>query len=327
MDLQNELNSRAETFNTFWQRYLKKGDPVTLYEAARHLPLGGGKRMRPCLAMVSCACVGGDPQQTLPFGSALELMHNFTLVHDDIMDHSLLRRNVPTVHMKFGEPAAILAGDFLFARSFEAMHDLDVDFPLFKQLEYDLIHCILSICEGQELDIEFEKQKTITEDQYLAMIAKKTGALFELSTRGGALIGGGNKKQVAGLTEYGMNLGLAFQIWDDYLDLSSDEITLGKDIGNDIRNGKKTLIAVHALHHATGEHKQILEDSFGNRSASENDVHKVFNLFKELGSIDYARQQAMRYNKKAKDALKTIDGCEAKTLLIALVDFTIQRAK
>jgi len=327
MDLQHELKQRTTVFNAFWQRYLKKGQPTALYDAVKHLPMGGGKRLRPCLAMVACECVGGDPKKTLPFGAALELMHNFTLVHDDIMDKSLLRRGLPTVHVKYGEPTAILAGDFLFARSFEAIHELAVEYPLFKKLESELIKCILTICEGQQLDLEFEQRKMITEKEYLEMIAKKTGVLFELATHGGAVIGGGSKQQVDGLTKYGMCLGLAFQIWDDYLDLSSDVKTLGKDIGNDIRNGKKTLIAVHCLSHATGAQKKLLGRIFGNQKASEAEVKQVFNLFKDLGSVEYARKLAIQYNKKAKDALHVVKDSQAKQLLVDLVDFSIQRAK
>lgn len=327
MDVQSELKKRAQTFNTFWQRYLQNGEPATLYHAVRHLPLGGGKRIRPVMSMITCESVGGSSKKTYPFGAALELMHNFTLVHDDIMDKSTLRRNIPTVHIRFGEPTAILAGDFLFARSFEALHDLKVPCSLFQHLEKQLIRCVLDICEGQELDVEFEKQKIITENQYRGMIAKKTGVLFELAAGGGAMIGGGNTKEVNGLKNYGMALGLAFQIWDDYLDMSSDETTLGKDIGNDIRNGKKTLIAVHSLEHATGKQKQLLDSVFGNRTASNEEVKKVFRLFQQLGSIEYARKTALAYNRKAKDALRVLKNTEAKTLLQDLVDFSIQRNK
>ncbi len=327
MDLKNELSARATVFNTYLQRYLQKGKPTSLYEAARHLPLAGGKRIRPFLSMVSCESVGGSSQKVMPFAAALELMHNFSLVHDDIMDHSTLRRNTPTVHVKFGEPAGILSGDLLFAKSFEALLAIDVDFPLFKTLEQDFISCIIAICEGQQLDMEFESQKLISEQEYLDMIQKKTGVLFELSAKGGALIGGGNPKEVAALATYGLALGYAFQIWDDYLDMSSDAETLGKDIGNDIRNGKKTLIAVHCLSHAAGKQKRLLDSVFGNRNASETDVKKAYDLFREIGSAEYARQRALGYTKQAKDALAILRASDATQLLYSLIDYTIQREK
>jgi len=327
MDLKNELARRTTMFNTFWQQYLSVGKPKTLYEAARHLPFAGGKRIRPFLTMVSCESVSGDSLKVLPFAAGLELMHNFTLVHDDIMDHSLLRRNLPTVHEKYGEPAAILSGDLLFAKSFEAVLDAAVDFETYKTLEKGFIDCVIAICEGQQQDMEFESRKTVSEHMYLDMISKKTGALFELSAKGGAIIGGGNEAEIVGLTTYGLALGLAFQIWDDYLDMSSDATTLGKDIGNDIRNGKKTLIAVHSLSHATGTHKKLLDDIFGNRSASEEDVKKIYDLFRELGSVEYARQRAVQYTKEAKNAIDLLKPSDAKDLLHLLIEYTIQREK
>ena len=327
MNLQNEVKKREDIFSKYWLKYLPEGKPISLYDAARHLPMGGGKRLRPFLVMISCEIVSGDAEKTLPFGAALELMHNFTLVHDDIMDKSNLRRNVPTVHIKFGAPAAILAGDLLFARSFEAMHDLSVDCPVFKQLDRLLIQCILNICEGQQLDVEFEQRKIINEEEYIDMITRKTAVLFKLAAKGGAIIGEGNEDEIFALTEYGLQLGLSFQIWDDYLDMSSDEETLGKDIGNDIRNGKKTLIAVYSLQNATGDNKQVLDEVFGNRNASDDDVKRVFTLFKEMGSIDYAKKTAIEYTKKAKNALDILKDSEAKEILYDLADYSINREK
>jgi geranylgeranyl diphosphate synthase type I len=277
--------------------------------------------------MTSCESVSGEIQKALPLAAGLELIHNFTLVHDDIMDHSLLRRNIPAVHIKFGEPSAILAGDLLFAKAFEAVLGTSVDFSTFKRLQQDFINGIIAICEGQQLDMEFEQRKTVTEQEYLDMISKKTGALFELAGEGGGLIGGGNPSEVAALKTYGMTLGLAFQIWDDYLDMSSTATTLGKDIGNDIRNGKKTLIAVHSLTHATGKHRKLLDDVFGNHAASEHDVALVYDLFSELGSIEYAQQRAMHFVTQAKDAITIMKPSDAKELLYQLIEYTIQREK
>ena len=327
MDLQDEIKKRTDSFNIYWQRYLAEGEPAALFNAARHLPFGGGKKLRPFLSMLACESVFGNAQKVMPFAAALELMHNFTLVHDDIMDNSKLRRNIPTVHIKFGEPTAILAGDFLFAKSFEAMHDLSMDLSIFKELNHGLVECILDICMGQQLDIEFEKRKIITEEEYLEMIRKKTAVLFRLAARGGAIIGGGNQDEINALTDYGIFLGLSFQIWDDYLDMSSDEKTLGKDIGNDIRNGKKTLIAVHSLQNATTEDKKLLDAGFGNRKASDDEVKRVFTLFNKMGSIDYARNAALNYNKKAKEALEILRDSEAKEILKELADYSIKREK
>ncbi len=327
MDLKQELTTRATRFNETLTDYLQNGEPKVLYDAVRHLPLAGGKRLRPVLAMIACEAVCGDPRQVIPFGMSLELLHNFTLVHDDIMDHSQLRRNRPSVHVKFGEPTAIMAGDLLFTKSFEVMHTLDVDDATFKKLDYLLVNCIREICEGQQIDMGFEQQKQVTEQEYLEMIRKKTAVLFRLAAEGGAIVGGGTTPQINGLKDYGTALGLSFQIWDDYLDISSDEETLGKDIGNDIRNGKKTLIAVHSLHTATGEHKKLLDKSFGNKHASEKGVKAVFSVFQDLGSIEYARKTALAYNVQAKKALSAVNESHAKHILESLADYVMKREK
>lgn len=327
MNLQQEIEKRENLFQQYWMKYLPEQQPLLLYQAARHLPLGGGKRLRPFLCMVACQSVGGDQTKSLPFAAALELLHNFTLVHDDIMDNSTLRRNVPTVHIQYSEPAAILAGDLLFAKAFQAMHELDVECSVFKQLNRHLIQCVLHICEGQQLDVDFEQQKIITQEQYLDMIMRKTGVLFELSSMGGALIGNANPQQLNALTQYGLCLGYSFQIWDDYLDISSDKQTLGKDIGNDIRNGKKTLIAVHALQHATGEHKTILDTCFGKADATEEDIQQVYQVLTQTGSIEYAKQKALHYNQQAKQLLSILPESQAKQTLIELADYSIQREK
>jgi len=327
MDLKSELHKRTKLFTAYWQRYLVEKKPATLYRAAYHLPQSGGKHLRPCVALLACESVHGNPEAVLPFASALELMHNFTLVHDDIMDKSTLRRNVPTVHTQYGEPTAILSGDLLFAKTFEALQDVSVDFSCFKELTRELIQCIQEICEGQQLDMEFQQHTTVTEQEYFEMIHKKTAVLFRLAARGGGILGNGSPKEIQGLTTYGTSLGLAFQIWDDYLDISSSETVLGKDIGNDIRNGKKTLIAVHALSQATGNDKKTINSIFGHKNASEKDVRTILSLVHKLGSVDYAKQTACTYSNTAQHALDVLPESEAKELLLQLAQYAIQREK
>jgi len=327
MNLTDELSKRVTSFNSYWHRFLPLSDPARLYEAARHLPLGGGKRMRPTIAMLACESVFGEPHMVMPFGAALELIHNFTLVHDDIMDKSVVRRGLQTVHMKYGDATAILAGDLLFAKAFEAMLDLTVDPEMFKELDGELVQCVLDICEGQQLDMEFERRKSITEKEYLHMISKKTGVLFQLAAKGGARIGGGSPEEVDALAKYGLFLGLSFQIWDDFLDISSNVAVLGKDIGNDIRNGKKTLIAVHCLQHASPEQKKILDAVFGNPKASESDVKSALDVFKQSGSVEYTRSFAQHYNTEAKASLAILQNSLIKQTLQALADYAITREK
>lgn len=327
MDLELELKKRADFFNKQLEKFLEEGYPKTLYDAARHLPLAGGKRLRPCLAMISCEAVKGDITKVIPLTIALELIHNFTLVHDDIMDKSKLRRNTPAVHIKYGESTAINAGDILFTKAFESMHNITGDCSVFKNVEFGLIDCIREICEGQQLDMDFEKRQTVTEEEYVEMIRKKTAVFFQFAVEAGAILGEGTLDEINALNEYGLNAGLGFQIWDDYLDVSSNEKTLGKDIGNDIRNGKKTLIAVHCLNNATGEDKKLLEKIFGNRKATEKEVKQVYYLFEKLKSVDYAKNTALNYCSKAKKALDLLPDSNAKQLLLKLADYAIKREK
>ena len=327
MDLNIELNKRTDNFNKFLRKSLKNGQPINLYNAARHLPLAGGKRLRPCISLLTCEAVGGNLNNVMPLAVAIELIHNFTLVHDDIMDNSKIRRNIPTVHIKYDLPTAIIAGDLLFTKAFEVIHDLTSDFSIYKEINFNLIESIREICEGQMLDMDFEKIRDITEDEYLEMIRKKTAVLFRYAARSGAIIGGGTNTKINALSEYGEYLGLSFQIHDDYLDMCSNEETLGKDIGNDIRNGKKTLIAVHALNIATGSNKRFLEKIFGNSKASDYNVKKIFNLFNEMKSVEYARDIAMKYSQMAIKSLEVLDYSYAKDILIELAKYAINREK
>ena len=327
MDLNVELKKRADFFNEILEKFLSDGEPETLYDAARHLPLAGGKRLRPALAMMSCEAVKGDIRNVIPLTLALELIHNFTLVHDDIMDKSKLRRNLPAVHVKFGEPTAIIAGDLLFTKAFEAIHEIQGDLSVFKNVEFGLIDCIREISEGQQLDMEFEKRKTVSEDEYLKMILKKTAVLFMYSAEAGAILGGGTTEQANALNEYGKALGLGFQIHDDYLDMSSDEETLGKDIGNDIRNGKKTLIAVHCLNNASGDDKKLLDKIFGNLKATDDEVKQVYDLFKKVGSVEYAKNAAINHCEKAKKSLEILPDSDSKKILLKLAEYSIKREK
>jgi geranylgeranyl diphosphate synthase type I len=327
MDLKIELKKRANFFNKQMEKFLSGGSPETLYKAMRHLPQAGGKRLRPVIAMISCEAVKGDVVKVIPLSIACELAHNFTLVHDDIMDKSKLRRGIPSVHIKYGESTAINAGDLLFVKAFESIHKTTGDVKIFKNVEYGLIDCIREISEGQQLDMEFEQRKIVTEEEYLEMIRKKTAVFFQYAAEAGAILGGANSEQSNALNQYGLNLGLGFQIWDDYLDVSSNIETLGKDIGNDIRNGKKTLIACHCLKNTKGEDKNILDKIFGNIHATDEQVKNVYNLFKKTGSANYAKEKAINYANNAKQALNIIPDSNAKQILLSLADYSINRKK
>jgi len=297
------------------------------YDAARHLPMAGGKRLRPVLSMLCCEAVSGSHIDVIPFAIGVELVHNFSLVHDDIMDQSNLRRNMPTVHLEYGEPTAIIAGDLLFAKAFESLESYPNDMKGFRKLYNLLIRSVIEVCEGQQFDMNFEHRLLVSEEEYLNMIKMKTAALFRISSEGGALAGVAKEEVQYQFSLYGTSLGLAFQIHDDFLDMNSTEETLGKDIGNDIRNGKKTLIAVHAFTHAEGEHRRKLKQIFGKATATDDEIQQVHEVFQKLGSIDYAKDKAVSYSSQAIHALDNVSDLDATaiTLLKDLAAYAITR--
>ncbi|MBS7620428.1 polyprenyl synthetase family protein, partial [Candidatus Bathyarchaeota archaeon] len=217
--------------------------------AARHLLESGGKRIRPYILLKSCEIVGGDPNNAISFAAAVELLHNFSLIHDDIMDNDPLRRGVPTVHVKWGIPIAITSGDLLFAKTYESILKGKKISPLTHDRFIECIERIttatISICEGQAMDLSFQSSD-VGEDDYLKMIDGKTASLFKACAEIGGIVGGGESTEVRILGEFAWNSGVAFQLIDDYLGLIGDEKTLGKPVGSDIREGKKTLIIIHA---------------------------------------------------------------------------------
>lgn len=327
MDLIELFKDRIDIINSEIERFLRVRDPEDLYAATRYLPLSGGKRLRPLLVSLSTEAVGGDWKKSIPFGVSIELMHNFTLIHDDIIDRSPVRRNIETTHVKFGEETAIIAGDLLFAKSYEALHGLDVDAKTFRRLNHLLTKCIEEICEGQYMDIDFENRENVTEDEYIKMIEKKTAALFSCSAEGGAVIGQGSEEEIKALSNYGKSLGLGFQIWDDYLDLKGKEKVFGKRIGNDIREGKKTLMIIHALSRADERNKRIILSILGKRDASEEEVKEVIDVLDDLGSLSYAREKAMEYAERAKESLAILPKSKARDHLEGLVDYAITRRR
>jgi len=303
------------------ENYLYEKEPSMLYEAVKHLPFAGGKRLRPIIACLACEAVGGNFVKALPFAVALELIHTFTLVHDDIMDKDEERRGMPAVHVKFGENTAILAGDTLFAKAFEVASAIK-DAEIAKKILRNLAIMAKEICEGQQLDVEFEKMECIEEKQFLEMIEKKTAKMFEQAAIGGAIIGKGNEKEIEALRIYGLNLGMAFQIWDDCLDVIGKDI--GKPIGSDIREGKKTLLYIYAYKNSPS--KEWLKN-YGKADASNEEVQKIIEFFEEVGAIDYAKKKAREYAAKAIEALGEIKESEAKKELMKMAEFAVEREK
>lgn len=293
-----------------------RGEPKKLYDASSHLTKAGGKRIRPLICLLSCEAVGGKMEDSLKTAVAIELIHTFSLIHDDIMDADDLRRGVPSVHSVYGESTAILAGDLLFSKAFE-ISEPDVIKILAKAAG--------EICEGQQMDISFEEGGDVTEEEYLEMVRKKTAVLIQAASESGALLGGGGIDQVRLLSEYGLNIGMAFQIQDDVLDLLADEETLGKPVGSDIVEGKRSLIVIKALEDLGGkDRKELLEVLCKENNTKEEIAHAV-SLFDKSGAITYCKDKAANFIKLAKTALDGLPESDAKNSLEEIANFIIER--
>ncbi len=327
-DIKQKLVKNAEPVNEFIEIILMSRTPEILYQASRYLISAGGKRLRPYLTIKSCEAVGGLAKSAVPFAASLEILHNFTLVHDDVMDNDELRRGKPTVHKKFGEPMAILAGDLLFAKVYQSVLDHapahmssnEVVAALGKMTD-----AIILLCEGQALDISFPTAMDVTEKDYLDMIGGKTSSLFKACAEVGALAGGASKTQITALGRFAWDAGLAFQIVDDILGITADEATLGKPVGSDIREGKKTLIMIHALANADKEQMIALKRAVGVKEASNDDIDAVVKTLGEIGSIQYAKDEAEKYTASAFESIKVIPDGSSKQELIDLVNYFVQR--
>lgn len=307
----------------------KRVKPKVLSEASRHLIEAGGKRLRPCLTLASCESVGGSPRDALKTAAAIELLHTFTLVHDDIMDQDGFRRDVETVHRVWGQPTAIIAGDALFAKVFEAISENAGDQDLSSERAINLFDAIseavFKVCQGQALDMEFEDRVEVAEAEYLEMAEKKTGALFEASTKSGALLGRGSPEEVEALTRYGRLLGIAYQIRDDVLGIMGEQERIRKPVGSDIRDGKLTLIVIYALNSASKKDRRNLLQILKEEGASESQVNEAISILNKTGAVNFAEAKAREIIDEAKSELEGIPPSEARRFLFELAEFSIER--
>lgn len=306
------------------------GEPQALYEAALHLIRAGGKRLRPVVVIASAGALGEQAEKALPFAAAVELVHNFTLIHDDIMDRDEVRRGVPTVHKLWGEAMAITAGDLLFSKAFEVLVDaVDKGVPPARvaKAARQLARSSSVVAEGQALDMMFEEEEDIGIEDYLKMIYKKTGALFEASAVLGGLVSTEDEGVLAGLATYGKSLGIAFQIRDDVLSITGEEGELGKPVYNDIREGKKTLPIIYALERLGDEERERLRYLIGRRDASPEELREAAELIKKSGAVDYAEKLAEEYMKRAVAALTVLPENRYRRLLEELAVFAVRRTR
>lgn len=321
----NLLENNAKLIN---KHLLEKisGNPKELYKAASHLVVNGGKRLRPFLVIKCCQVLGGKKKHALPAASAIEMIHNFTLVHDDIMDNDEIRHGVPTVHKKFSMPIAILAGDVLFSKAYDVISNSNLDDHTAAKLCSRLARACIDVCEGQVMDIKMAENKKIpNQAQYIKMVRKKTSALFDVSSSMGAICAKGTKNDIANMSSFGKNLGIAFQITDDLIGVMGDPKLTKKPVGNDLREGKKSLPILLALKKAKGKNRKKLLKVFGNKNSSKKDLKEAIEIIRSIGIESEVRKQALRYSSNAKKSLKKYSG-RSKQELLHLLDFVVKRS-
>jgi len=313
-----------------------RGSPEELYRASAHLLKGGGKRLRPLILLMAARALGGAEAEprALPLAVAVEVFHNFTLVHDDIMDNDDFRRGIPTVHKVFGVPMAITAGDLMFSLSFLSIFDaMKAGLPetYVNKAVRTLAEAARKVAEGQAHDMLFEKSWEVGPNDYLLMIYLKTSALIEASAKMGALAAMAKDEVVEAIGEYGRLVGLAFQIRDDILGLFGDPSKTGKPVYSDLRRGKKTLLVIYAASRSQ-EARKLLEEIFSG-NYNEEKLKAAADLIRQTGALNYAEELANSYSQLAIDKLVTlrergyIVDEEAYEVLKDLAVFSAQRDK
>ena len=317
--LSHNFDKRKDLIDNALNDFVRVVFPEELYRAARHLIEAGGKRLRPSIVLLGAQTVQADiaTDAILPAAVAVELIHNFTLIHDDIMDADATRRSIETVHTKWGVSEGILAGDVLYAKAFEVL-------SYTRKEPEDVIKCLrllskacLHICEGQWLDITFENNKHVSEADYLDMVQKKTAVLYAASLAMGGILGAGTEDEVNALWDFGIAMGIGFQIRDDVLDLITPYEVLGKDRASDLIKGKMTLIMIHGLKQGI-----MLDPS---KLTAGNEIDQAIEALQKAGSIDYAMEKARALLQVGKARLSVIADSEAKSELLTLADYMISR--
>ncbi len=286
-------------------------DPKGLYEPIAYALSSGGKRLRPLLVLLGASAFGKDPREAIPAALAIEIFHNFTLLHDDVMDNAPIRRGKPTVHVQWDDNTAILSGDQMLIEAYKQIERLP------KALVPEIL-CAFNkmgteICEGQQLDSDYETQEKVTEEEYIEMIRLKTSVLIGTALQIGAILAGADEKAQKDLYDYGVNVGLAFQIQDDLLDVYGDPATFGKAIGGDILEGKKTFAYISACKQASKEQQDRLIGLMKQqRLPKEEKIAAVTGLYNELSVKQICEEAVASYTHKALECLNRIPLDEAK---------------
>lgn len=286
-------------------------EPYSLYEPIRYVLSLGGKRIRPLLMLMAYNLYRDDIEKVMPVATGFEIYHNFTLLHDDVMDEADIRRGKPTVHKVWNENAAILSGDAMYSLACRYVAQAPAEYVVEVVKRFN--EMALQICEGQQLDMEFESRNSVSEEEYLQMIRLKTSVLLANSLAVGGLLGGASDEAVERLYHFGLNLGMAFQLKDDLLDVYGDASVFGKKIGGDILCNKKTYLLIKALEHATPEQREALYAWLVmEQYASSEKIAAVTALYNEIGVKHFCEIKIEEYSRHAAEHLMAINVDAAK---------------
>jgi len=296
--------------------------PASLYQPGEYFLSIGGKRIRPILCVLGNELFSEITEDAWSLATAIELFHNFTLIHDDMMDAAALRRGMQTVHTKYGDNTALLTGDVMLIRAYEKLQNIN---PAYLPKILSLFNTTArEVCEGQQLDMDFEKMPSVTLDAYIQMITLKTSVLLAASLDMGAILGGATPGNCKHLYEFGKNLGIAFQIQDDYLDAFGDPEKFGKEVGGDIRQNKKTFLLLHALEVATPDQRAKLDTLLASNGPDK--VPQVMDSFKACNVDAWAIELKEKYLQMALANLDDIAVTSTrKSALLALANYLMQR--
>jgi len=295
-----------------------RSDVGLVEDIGHYIVAAGGKRMRPTLVLLTGGALGEISANHKCFAAVIEFLHTATLLHDDVVDVSSLRRGRPTANATFGNASSVLVGDFIYSRAFQLLVDIG-DMRILK----DIADTTNRIAEGEVLQLVRAGDADTTEAQYYEVIQAKTAVLFGAACYGGALLAEGRESSAAKLREFGINLGMAFQIVDDILDYQGDPGTMGKNLGDDLAEGKPTLPLIHAIQSAATEDAALIRAAISNKDRELLD--SVIDIIRSNGSLDYARDRALYFQQQAEQALADLPESDIKAALIAVANQAVAR--
>ncbi|MHB1146289.1 MAG: polyprenyl synthetase family protein [Lutibacter sp.] len=308
------IETYKEDFVCYLNEKIVLKEPANLYEPIHYILQIGGKRLRPVLTLMTCDLFNGNVKKAYDAAMAIEIFHNFTLVHDDIMDSAPIRRGFETVHKKWDINTGILSGDAMLIMAYQCFENYEP--VVYQKLMKLFSKTALEVCEGQQLDVDFESRNDVTIPRYLKMITYKTSVLVAAAMKMGAIIANVNDEEAEKIYDFGLNLGIAFQLQDDYLDTFGDEALFGKQIGGDIAENKKTFLYLKAIEVCGIEDKNKLMNFYTVESENNHKVQQVTSIFENNNIPQITKSEIELYTNMAFKELENLDiSTEKKEML------------